>query len=183
MYFHTWKTANAAPLLPTGQSATFKNFLRHFSLINGLAMSQLNVPDEDHIVRYVGWNQVAKDANDTVRGILAEAFRLRPDEDGLSVNWLERADADAEHKLKRTVELLTAGITVGKKSRVAVSNVFAFKTICAARNARVRIVHIPEDGNEPHSEVRQLSRDDVELLELLASEAVAAHYLCLDVLA
>jgi hypothetical protein len=146
-------------------------------------MSQLNIPDEDHIVRYVGWNQVAKDANDNVQGILAEAFRRRPDEDGLSVNWLERADADAEHKLKRTVELLTAGITVGKKSRVAVSNVYVFKTICASRQARVRIVHIPVDGNEPHSEVRQLSRDEDELLELLAIEAVAAHYLCLDVLA
>ncbi len=146
-------------------------------------MSQLNVPDEDHIVRYVGWNQVAKDANDTVLGISAEAFRRRSNEDGLSVNWLERANADAESKLRRTVELLTAGISMGKKSRVAVSNVSVFKTICASRHAKVRIVHIPEDGNEPHSEVRQLSRDDDELLELLAIEAVATHYLCLDVLA
>jgi hypothetical protein len=146
-------------------------------------MSQLNVPDEDHIVRYVGWGHVDKDADGLVFGILGEAFRRRPNEDGLSVNWLERADTDAESKLRRTVELLTSGISMGKKSRVAVSNVSAFKTICASRNARVRIVHIPEDGNEPHSEVRQLSRDDDELLELLASEAVAAHYLCLDVLA
>lgn len=146
-------------------------------------MSQLNVPDEDHIVRYVGWNQVAKDANFLVLGISAEAFRRRSNEDGLSVNWLERADADAETKLRRTVELLTAGITIGKKSRVAVLSVSVFKTICASRHARVRIVHVPEDDNEPHSEVRQLSRDDDELLELLAIEAVATHYLCLDVLA
>ncbi len=145
-------------------------------------MSQLNVPDEDHIVRYVGWNQVAKDADDTVLGISAEAFRRRYNEDGLSVNWLERADADAANKLRRTVELLTAGIAIGKKSRVAIANVAAFKAICVSRHARVRIVHIPIDGNEPHSEVRQLSRDDDEILELLASESVTAHHLCLDVL-
>lgn len=144
-------------------------------------MSQNNVPDADHIVRYVGWNNVARDADENVTGILAEAFRRKPDQEGLSVNWLERADVPAADKLKKTVELLTAGLNVGKKARVAIANVAVFKSVCSRRNAKIRIVHIPEDGNEPHSEIRQFPRDDDELLELLALEAVAAHHRCLDV--
>ena len=145
-------------------------------------MSQNNVPDEDHIVRYVSWQRVDKDADGNVRGILAEAFRRKSDEDGLSVNWLERAAAPAAQKLKKTVELLTKDLKIGPKSRVAVANVAVFKKVCGRRNAKIRIVHIPVDGNEPHSEVRQFPRDDDELLELLAVEAVAFHHRCLDLI-
>lgn len=145
-------------------------------------MSQNSVPDADHIVRYVGWTNVAKDAEGNVVGILGEAFRRKPDEEGLSVNWLERAAVPPVDKLKKTVQLLTAGLTVGKKARVAVANVAVFKNVCSRRNVKIRIVHIPENGNEPHSEVRQFPRDDDELLELLAVEGVAAHHRCLDVM-
>lgn len=143
-------------------------------------MSQTNVPDTDHVVRYVGWSNVAKDADENVTGILGEAFRRRPNEEGLSVNWLERAAA--ADKLKKTVELLTVGLKVGKKARVAIANVAVFKNVCARRSAKVRIVHIPINGNEPHSEVRQLPREEDELLELLAVEAVTSHHRCLDVI-
>lgn len=144
-------------------------------------MSQNNIPEEDHIIRYVPWKHVAKDADDNVLGIMGEAFRRRPGEDGLSVNWLERADAPAVSKLGKSVQLLTSGLKIGAKARVAIANVAEFKSVSRRRNAKIRIVHIPVEGNEPHSEVRQFPRDDDELLELLAVEAVSAHYRCSDV--
>lgn len=145
-------------------------------------MSQINVPGDDHIVRYVKWSCVNKDADDNVLGILGEAFRRKLDDDGLSVNWLEKADGPPKEKLKATVGLLTIGLKLGGKARVAVSNVAIFKGVCAHRRAHIRIVHVPEDGNEPHSEVRQIPRDDDELLELLAVEAVISHHRCVDLI-
>lgn len=146
-------------------------------------MSQNNLPDEDHIVRYVPWKHVAKDADDNVSGIMGEAFRRRPEEDGLSVNWLERADAPAASKLKKTVELLTSGLRIGPKARIAIANVADLKRVCSSRNAKIRIVHIPVEGNEPHSEMRQFPRDNDELLELIAAEAISVHYRCQEILA
>ena len=143
-------------------------------------MSQPNLPDEDHFVRYVPWQRVRKDADDNVIGILGEAFRRREIDGGLSVNWLERANPDPQRQLAATVAIFLSTMTVGKKARVAVANVGRFKAICSEHGTRVRVVHAPEPDNEPHSEIRQLPRDDIELLEILAVDAVLEHFRCHD---
>lgn len=146
-------------------------------------MTTPNLPDEDHIVRYVPWTRVAKDADDNVLGILPEAFQRREDEDGLSVNWLERVGAsDMAAALQATVSLIGNTMKVGKKARLTVSNVHKFKDICAQRGQQVRIIHAPEEGNEPHSEVRRIPRDDLRLLEDLAAGAVLSHHCCGDLI-
>src|ERR1700712_3895951 len=50
-----------------------------------------NLPDQDHVVRCVGWTKLRRDGedNDRVIGFLGTAFQRNPDHDGLSVNWLE----------------------------------------------------------------------------------------------
>jgi hypothetical protein len=143
-------------------------------------LAQTNLPDEDHVVRFVPWTRVRKDADDNVQGILGAAFQRREDEDGLSVNWLERAHSDPEARLRTTIGLLAANRTIGKKARIAVLNVGRFKAVCFDHKAKIRIVHSPEPGNEPHSEVRQLPREDLELLEALANDAVSEHHCCND---
>lgn len=157
--------------------------LRHTILRNGYRVSQLNLPDDDHIVRYVPWTKVDKDANDNVRGILWTAYQRRDDEDGLSVNWLERTGCeDLEAQLRATVSLLETAMTVKRKARLAVSGVRQFKSVCAAHEARVRIVHIPEGDNEPHSEIRQIPKEDQRLMEDLARQAVTSHHACGDLM-
>ncbi|HTM95620.1 MAG TPA: hypothetical protein VL100_07375 [Croceibacterium sp.] len=146
-------------------------------------MSQPNLPDKDYIVRFVPWGRVRKDADDNVVGISAEAFRRREDEDGLSVNWLERAHENPAIQLAATATIFQNTMKVGAKARMAVANVGKFKDICAAHNSRVRIVHVREPDNDPHSEVRQLPRDNAEQLEVLATEAIVAHYRCQEVAA
>ena len=143
-------------------------------------MSQPNLPDGDHIARYVPWAKVDKDDCDNVRGILWSAFQRRDDEDGLSVNWLERTGCEnQEDALRTTVQFLRAGgLEVKKKARLAVANVKKFKEVCASRETKVRIIHVPDDGNEPHSEVRQIPREDLRLLEDLARFAVSSHHAC-----
>jgi hypothetical protein len=53
-----------------------------------------NLPDEDHVMRYVSWARLRRDEDDNILGFLGAAFQLRPDEESLSVNWLEYFDGD-----------------------------------------------------------------------------------------
>lgn len=62
-------------------------------------------------------------------------------------------------------------MTVGAKSAFAIGNVGRIKETCLAREARVRIVHEPEDDDPAHSAIRRLPRDDLTLLAALADEA------------
>lgn len=115
-------------------------------------------------------------------GILAAAFQRKETEEHLSVNWLERADANPGDRLRRTVQLISTSLTIGPKARIAVANVGTFVGICSKLGHKVRILHSPDDGNEPHSEIHRLPRDDMELLEILATEAVISHYRCRDLI-
>jgi hypothetical protein len=55
-----------------------------------------NLPDEDHVVRYVPWGRLRRDEDENVLGFLPQAFQLRQEEDYLSVNWLQYYDGDPE---------------------------------------------------------------------------------------
>lgn len=141
-------------------------------------MAATNLPDDDHILRYVPWQRVAKDADDNVLGILAQAFELRPDEEGLSVNWLERVSGNLDQRLRTAVQLMSGTMNIGSKGRLAQLNVGNTKRIALNHQAKIRIVHDPEIGNEPHSSIRQLPREDAILREALAREAVTDHFQC-----
>lgn len=49
------------------------------------------LPDEHHVMRYVPWGRLRRDGDDDsiVLGFLPQAFQLRPDEEYLSVTWVE----------------------------------------------------------------------------------------------
>ena len=59
-----------------------------------------NLPDEHHVMRYVPWTRLRKDEDDNVLGFLGDAFKLKPNEDHLSVNWLEYFDGDRDMKIQ-----------------------------------------------------------------------------------
>lgn len=130
----------------------------------------MHLPDEDHVMRYVPWARLRKDENENVLGFLWQAFELRPDEEELSVNWLEYFDGDRDHRIRESVKLLRATRNVGAKSAYGIGNVEKIKLTCSESGAQVRIVYAPENGNPAHSVIRRLPRDDSGLLEALATD-------------
>lgn len=130
-----------------------------------------NLPDEDHVMRYVPWTRLRRDEDENVIGFLPQAFELRPDEESLSVNWLEYFDGDREDRIRDSVKMFRDIRTVGKKSAFGIGNVGQIKRTCSASGAQVRIVYEPEARNQAHSAIRHLPRDDLSLLDALAAEA------------
>jgi hypothetical protein len=146
-----------------------------------------NLPDEDHVMRYVSWGRLRKDEDDNVLGFLGDAFKLKPNEDYLSVNWLEYFDGDREAKIQASVGVLkiqaSVGVfrktlDVGGKSAFGIGNVAKIKEVCRGNGANVRIVYEPRDDNKSHSGIRRLPRDDFTLLEALAADVCGANTQC-----
>jgi hypothetical protein len=138
-------------------------------------MAQPNVPDEHHIARYVPWGRLEKDKDNNVVGYLPQAFERREDEDALSVNWVERTKGSIGTRLRTAAKFIRdtqKSKTLGSKGRLAILNVGAVKQTCITHGHRVRIVHQPISGNEPHSGIRQLPRDDLELLDAITEQVL-----------
>jgi hypothetical protein len=130
-----------------------------------------NLPDDDHVMRYVPWGKLRRDGDDNVLGFLGEAFKLKPDENSLSVNWLEYFEGDREAKIQASARTFRRTIKVGTKSAFGIGNVGKIKEVCRTRGANVRIVYEPLDDNQSHSGIRRLPRDDTILLDALAADA------------
>jgi len=129
------------------------------------------LPDHDHVMRFVPWTKLRRDENDNVIGFLPQAFELRPDEDSLSVNWLEYFGGNRDENVRASITLFRDTRNVGKKSAFGVGQVGKIKQVCNANGAAVRISYDPESDNLSHSVIRRLPRDDQGLLDALASEA------------
>jgi len=130
-----------------------------------------NLPDEDHVMRYVPWSRLRKDEDENVIGILPQAFALKEEEQTLSLNWLEYFSGDRDQRIRDSVSMFRRGMRVGAKSGYGVGNVGQIKEVCESYGARVRIVYEPEADNLSHSEIRRLPRDDLSLLDALAAQA------------
>ncbi|MGQ0672818.1 MAG: hypothetical protein ACT4N2_08080 [Hyphomicrobium sp.] len=127
-------------------------------------------------------SRLRKDENNVVVGVLHTAFERKPDEEGLSVTWLEYfAGTRAVQEVAAVHAMRASNITPGKNAAFAVGNVGAIADTCAERGHKVRIVHWPEQDNKAHAEIRQLPRDDLQLLERLAATVWASTILNSDV--
>lgn len=130
-----------------------------------------NLPNDAHIIRYISYTRLRFDENQCPVGVIGEAFRRKPEEDGLSVTWIEAFSENGDHQRWAAVSAMRATIKVGTKSAFAWAVTGIVRDICIQRNSKIRIIHAPEDGNPGHTEIRQIPRDDDVLLDMLASEA------------
>lgn len=117
------------------------------------------------------WAKLRKDENDNVLGVLGEAFKLRDKEKALSATWLEYFSGARDTQITSAVQTIRASIRTGGKSGFAIGKVAAINAICVNRHSKIRIVYEPMCSNKAHVGVRDLPRDDLELLEMLAAEA------------
>lgn len=144
-----------------------------------------DLPADDHIVRYVKPSMIEEDG--TANG--AE-FRLRPhrpDETGVSVNWLEVFDADKLHQIAEVRRLYR--LTVKKTGRFAELNIGAVRERVTEELEKLRIVHDPLDAEDDfeadpsHAEITNLPPGDTDQAMLvgdLIAECVIAMHLAVD---
>jgi hypothetical protein len=129
------------------------------------------IPLDDHVMRHVPWPRLLKDENENVVGILAQAFELRPSEEGLSTTWIEFFQGSHNDQISAAVKKCRTIIKVTPKSGFAIGNVDNILSACNRNNGnkKTRIVYIPTNSNKAHAEVRSLPQEDSQLLEYLAT--------------
>jgi hypothetical protein len=132
------------------------------------------LPADHHVVRYVPWARLRKDADDNVVGILGAAFRLRETEEYLSATWAEYFNGSHQQCVEAAVKAIRQSkMSVTAKSGFAIGNVGRVKEVCLAddKKYKIRVIHEPEDDNVAHTALRRWPRDNDLLLELLAEDA------------
>ena len=132
------------------------------------------LPDQDHISRFCP----PKTAPNGV--ITATAFLLRPEDEGLSVNWLEvlkclcRGD-----EIKEIKQTYSRKLKISKNSRIAVLNVgIMCNTVFeqSPDNRRISVRHQPEPDIDPsHSEVFNLREDNELIAEVILRTILENH--------
>jgi hypothetical protein len=132
----------------------------------------INLPDQDRVMRHVPWKKLRRDGDDNVLGFLPQAFERRPDEDSLSVNWIEYF-SDPTTRVRDCIWAMRKARKAGGQSAFAIGNVGQIKDTCLKRGHKVRIVHEPKDSEPAHSAIRRLPPDDLTLLAALAEDAFA----------
>lgn len=127
--------------------------------------------DEHHVLRHVRWTRLLRDGDDNVLGFLGAAFALKADEEYLSVNWVEFFSGDRQSQINECVNEFRSQYDVSKKSAFGIANVCKIKAVCQEASRPVRIVYSPTPNLESHTSIQKLPRDEMALLEALATEA------------
>lgn len=140
-----------------------------------------DLPPDDHIVRYVKPSMIRKDGTPD-----GAEFRLRPnrpDETGLSVNWLEVFGPGKANQLAEVQRLCR--LTTRPRGRFAEMNVGALTRRVAEELISLHIVHAPLDAEHgyqadpSHAEIIGLPPSESDLAMLvgdLISECVIAMH-------
>ena len=123
-------------------------------------MTGTDLPDDDHVVRYAKPTTVREDGS-----VDGSAFRLRPSDKGLSVNWL-----DYYQRLNKSQQLdkvrRSSRLVMRRNGRLAELNIGVTKRHVHASLKSLRFIHAPlaaEGDYQPdpsHSEIRGLPPGD-----------------------
>ena len=123
-------------------------------------MTGTDLPDDDHVVRYAKPTTVREDGS-----VDGSAFRLRPSDKGLSVNWL-----DYYQRLNKSQQLdkvrRSSRLVMRRNGRLAELNIGVTKRHVHARLKSLGFIHAPlaaEGDYQPdpsHSEIRGLPPGD-----------------------
>lgn len=135
-------------------------------------MAKSYLPDEDHVVRHCASQLLIRDG-DHVVGIFPQAFQLKDGETYLSSSWLEFFPGSRSDRLRQVIAAMRKARTVRPSHGFAVGNVSAVKDACSSFDMKIRVVHEPsaKNPNPAYTAIRNYRSDEIELLELLASDA------------
>ena len=131
------------------------------------------IPDNDHIARLC----LPKHVDD--EQIQATAFQLRPNEDILSVNWLEFLNCSSrESQIDEIRKTYMSKLDVKPSAKIAVLNVGEVrkKVLTESSDDRnLEVLHDPLRNDPSHSGIYNLKQDD-ELIAELILETVRDSY-------
>lgn len=131
------------------------------------------IPDNDHIARLC----LPKHVDD--EQIQATAFQLRPNEDILSVNWLEFLNCSSrESQIDEIRKTYMSKLDVKPRAKIAVLNVGEVrkKVLTESSDDRnLEVLHDPLRNDPSHSGIYNLKQDD-ELIAELILETVRDSY-------
>lgn len=144
-------------------------------------MKNYDLPPDDHIVRYVKPSMIRRDGTPD-----GADFRLRPnrpDETGLSVNWLEVLGSGKGHQLAKVRQLCRLERKLA--ARFAELNVDATIRSVSEESMALRVVHEPLEADEAyeadpsHAEITGLPPGESDLAiyvgDLISQCVVAMH--------
>ena len=140
-----------------------------------------DLPADDHIVRYVKPSMILEDGR--ADGSDFRLRRNRPDEAGLSVNWLEAFEPGTTRQLSEVRRLCR--LTLRPSGRFAEMNVGAVGRRVAEELDTLRILHDPLEAegtfeaDPSHAEIAGLPSGDSEqaiLIGDLIAECVTAMH-------
>ena len=145
-------------------------------------MRPAKVPNDSHVMRYVRKRLLRRDENDNVIGILPQALELREGETYLSVTWLEHFDPRYDQGLIQAADAIGRQLIVKPTDGFSTTAVGDFYDICERFDEKVRVLHEPENPeNTGHVAIRRFPRDNLDLFDMLASDAFVDTRVAADV--
>lgn len=115
------------------------------------------IPDKDHIARYCTPSRVDNGK------IQATAFWLRPDEEYLSVNWLEYlACSNRKNELAELRNAYSKNLNISPNGRIAALNVGKVRqtVLTGTTDGRnLSVISLQEDNDPSHSGIFNLPHD------------------------
>ena len=121
---------------------------------------RLDVPDRGHVVRY------AKPSLIEYEEVDGSAFLVRPDEPGLSVNWLEAfGEDDQSHQLSEVRRFFR--LRLSANGRFAKLNVGQTKRYVAEEAGAIGILSVPLDATDEF----EADPSHAEIIDLPACES------------
>ena len=142
-------------------------------------MTDCDLPDKDHVVRYVKPTHILDDGK-----LNCSAFQLRKMETGLSVNWLDHfKDRTKSQQLDEIRPLIR--LKMSRNGCLAELNVGATREHVSQRLDELRFIHRPLEADDKyeadpsHSEIVGLPLEDppeAELVGDMIAECVLETY-------
>ena len=106
-------------------------------------------------------------------GINADS--LIPDDDGLSVGWLEYFDGDVEFQINKVISCITTQRIPKKSHRLALFNVGKILKCGQLQGLDLAVIHDPYDNYECHSLITGYDSTKTELMGLIALEVMSLN--------
>ena len=145
---------------------------------SGIKMIQRDLRDEESVVRQCSRQKQVVGEDGAILGVTADAFKLRVDiaEEYQSTAWLEYSNGTTDERLRQIVELWRSERSVRGNCAMVICNAGRIRVCGQRRSCNLRVRHEPKRTNKAYSTIRRLPYDnsDLELLELLAADAVVA---------
>ncbi len=144
-----------------------------------MATPKGEVPNEDHVMRYVPLMRLAHDEEADMYTLTWTAFELREtDKGGLSTTWVEHYGLKSTATYGKAASAYRASLSskkLGAKAIFAVGNAGSMRRACTAYGKNIRMVSAPDGPNTGHVEIRRFTDDDQRLLDMLASDVFTEH--------